>query len=487
MSINHNDKKHIYRHPTKLIALAVVAASLFWSCNIFSDEKVLPYNPSDGISFASSFEPATRNIISSLDDIKFAGSKISLFGRVTLSDSGVAQIFNNTELAYQSATDSWTYSPIQYWLSNATYDFAGFYPYKSSGFTHNTAAKTITYAGPYVSQLSTTAQEDILVGAASRDVAADGKGVVTLPLKHALAAVRFSVRNATENDFVVIGQNLQGIKNQGSNMTYDGSAVTWGTVGYASGTTATTSQYVCASGVTTTTNTYENSSATISRVYYRNNAAMGVPSNYSNTTLTNAESIGTTMPYIYTSSAFTSNTATGQRNEVNYYYNYDSQTLNGGISVPISATSAENLYSSANFSPNSSNYMLDDEGYLLVLPQTVTDDAKLNFTTAIASIGSITLSVASTVYKYVYNVSKNNAKAGQGTLVTYRTYSSTNRTITNVPTVATTPRTVALANLASVVQWEAGKKYDYTITVSTSNILISVTVVPWVDREIELK
>ncbi|MDY3978535.1 MAG: fimbrillin family protein [Tidjanibacter sp.] len=411
-----------YRTTIKLFVVALITMTSLGSCNIFSDEKVMPYDPADGISFASGFVPATRNLINSLDDITYNGSKISLFGRVTLSGGGVASIFDNTELTCDAAGD-WSYSPTQYWLSSAVYDFGGFYPYKSSGFTHNAATKTITYAGPYVSQLSTTAQEDILVGAATRDVAADGKGIVTLPMKHALAAVRFSVRNATDNNFVVLGQYLQGIKNQGSNMTYDGSAVTWGTVGYASGTTATTPQFVCASALTTQTysNSVNKGSDPLTTRYYTDQSAW-YRYNYGNLFTTNLVATG------------------------------------NGISVPISATDQSALYSTANFQPNASGYVLDSDGYLLVVPQSITSSIQLLFSTASRSDLNLYCRLGS------------------------RTCSSA-----SLENWASTARTVSLANLSSVTAWEAGKKYDYVITVSTSNILISVTIVPWVDKEIVLE
>lgn len=393
-------------HIRPTMAALIIAVVLSACSNKWSD-VIAPEVSGSAITMGSSVVD-TRSLIGSVNDIQnTAQGHLSLFGRITTGGTST-RIFNNTDLAYNTSSSTWEYSPTQYWVSGSTYDFKAFWPYKSnaSNFTYTASSNELQYSGGYVSQLGTTAQTDLMVASASRNPKTEGTGRVQLPLKHALAAVRFSVKNLTNNEFYLVGQCLRGIKNSGTLMvcSADGT-ITWDSA--YSGITSTSDQFACSSS--------RSSTPTGSTYAY--------PSNSSN--------------------------------DGHYYYWY--RTFTGGIHTYVSATTKYQLFTAANFY-NTSGYVFDSDGYLLIIPQDVTADAELRFGTCARS--DVSYWVGQRYYR---------------TQVTQENYNSA------------VSRVVSLDDLTSVTSWQAGKKYDYVITVSTDQILFSVTLVPWTDEIIDIK
>lgn len=178
-------------HIRPTMAALIIAAVLSACSNKWSD-VIAPEVSGSAITMGSSVVD-TRSLIGSVSDIQnTTQGHLSLFGRITTSGTST-RIFNNTDLAYNTSSSTWEYSPTQYWVSGSTYDFKAFWPYKSnaSNFTYTASSNELQYSGGYVSQLGTTAQTDLMVASASRNPKTEGTGRVQLPLKHALAAVRF--------------------------------------------------------------------------------------------------------------------------------------------------------------------------------------------------------------------------------------------------------------------------------------------------------
>ena len=115
----------------KKAILAVLALASVVACN---KSEVLEVAPQKAISFGNPFvENATKAIDPSLTATSENFNTFKVYGKVTTNAGGSTNIFNGVDV-YKTAkavtdiasTSSWYYSAsyVQYWLANATYDFA---------------------------------------------------------------------------------------------------------------------------------------------------------------------------------------------------------------------------------------------------------------------------------------------------------------------------------------------------------------------------
>lgn len=223
-----------------LLAFAVVAALA--SC---SNDEVIDINRK-AISFGETFvDNATRADYSSGVAVK----SFKVYGTVTGNDQ-TAQIYNGDDVTNPSGTVGsygavWTCSNVQYWLPNATYNFAAIVDGSSTPTT--TLPATIPFA-----VADGADNKDLLYATASVSTdenatpttGVNGVGVVAFGFEHLLSKLQFTIKNGTkvgENyTYAVTGISVSGVTDKG---TYTTSSKTWakrdgaGTVTLTFGTT----------------------------------------------------------------------------------------------------------------------------------------------------------------------------------------------------------------------------------------------------------
>ncbi len=186
----------------KSMFLMAVAAMTLVSC---SQDEVLDIQK-DAISFNVVADKASRGtVIESAADISefavygFSGANVFMEG-----DNGAGKKITKDE-------DAWTYSPTQFWPTEASIDFYSVYP---AAITMDKTAKTITYTvKDVVSQ-----QEDLLYavnkGCTKETSGTDG---VNVNFRHALSQIVFKAMNTNSTLKVQIdGVKIVKLRNAGT-------------------------------------------------------------------------------------------------------------------------------------------------------------------------------------------------------------------------------------------------------------------------------
>ena len=203
----------------KKMFFALVAVLGMVSC---STEEVIEVNR-EQIGFGEVFvDNATRADYSSGKTVE--GFKV--YGTVTAAGN-TAQIFNGAivERDGQADGDAWTCNVTQYWMPNATYNFAAIVDGEatttalSTTITHTVADgdannKDLLYATATV----TTNPNAVPTGV-------NAKGVVAFDFSHLLAKMQFKIANATNQKYQVTAITVTGVA-QTSTYNVGGS---WGT------------------------------------------------------------------------------------------------------------------------------------------------------------------------------------------------------------------------------------------------------------------
>lgn len=470
--MNKNRFTYSFISAVLLCGVAVVVAS----CDNRGENDGIASNgrEENGIYMSTSVRQLTKADFGSeeenvlIDDIvtiQSSGSDIVLFGGVRGESDGAATavtILDATPLEWNATDECWEYEPLQYWLYGASYNFAAVWPSGAlTSGTFDASTGTLSCDMDYVSVPSTERpQQEVLVAVASREPSVDGTEEVELPLEHALAAVRFRVRNISEEVLSIVNEHLLGIKNRGTGLVAEpDGTITWEAT-YADGYDATTPQYQSSSGVS-----YETRSGTkeyeVERIYqYRRNSYQ------SYTTYTTVESTET-IPW-----------------------SYEVGVLDGGecIDLPISTTyttlfNTDNFYLSA-----TEDYQLSNNGWILFPAQQVTEDMAVSFDSTIKqSAGEEeTTSVVVTEYYRKNNNSNNNdltrythdtSADVRGDIVLYTTEDGYAVDVTYK---------IALAAATGITEWEPGKLYSYDITIATDAIIFDVQMLDWDEEVIEL-
>jgi len=228
----------------RYLSYFLLTACILTSCN----EAVNPEGPrTDGekmpitVSASAESMSGTRsNMIFGTDDIISKGKSIGLFSYAQFNGGDeYYSVLDDAEMNYSAS--NWSYAPVQYWLTSADkYFFAALYPFVQNRFT-----PYYTFPDPskeYVLSLQpnvypmyekwagcdyahgiiaekvstdlylTNPTEDIMFGETEVSPADFGKNV-TIKLGHAATAVRFRIRNLSEQPVALTNWFMTGLKN----------------------------------------------------------------------------------------------------------------------------------------------------------------------------------------------------------------------------------------------------------------------------------
>jgi len=224
------------------IAYSFLTLALLLSCqreelqdNGQTGEAALPITVS-----ASPSGGVRSSIIYDYPGLIASGKSLGLFSYAHFDGTtDIHSILENAKLSYNAG--SWTYSPLQYWLSSADdYHFFCVYPYIQSRLSHNFifpnasdeyllglqekvypiyetwaaedyAKNNIIYKST-VNLYLTNAIQDLMFG--DVEVTPDNFGSeVDVTLNHAACAVRFRIRNLSEKPFTLTNWYMTGLKN----------------------------------------------------------------------------------------------------------------------------------------------------------------------------------------------------------------------------------------------------------------------------------
>lgn len=128
-------------------------------------------------------------------------------------------LFNGVELLCTDAqANTWTYSPLRFWVKNSTHNFRAVFPPKDSGQSYDVASDELTVVYDMASSY------DLMVASAEQETATRTSNQVNLPFEHACAALRFRFTDAngdTAPNFEITSLELQNLSKTGT-LTYKG-------------------------------------------------------------------------------------------------------------------------------------------------------------------------------------------------------------------------------------------------------------------------
>lgn len=134
-----------------------------------------------------------------LDSLKMSGKGFYVFGAYNSPGKGTVMVFDGkSESAHVTwNVSSWGYSPISYWIDNVVYKFAAYAPaLRNTTRTFDYDNNSMTFTN-FVSDGKT----DLLVAAATRNgINGSTPRSITLPFRHALSKVRFTIKNGWRNN-----------------------------------------------------------------------------------------------------------------------------------------------------------------------------------------------------------------------------------------------------------------------------------------------
>lgn len=212
----------------KKIFIAVLAVAALASC---SKEQTVNVDKGAVIGFDNAFvENSTR-----ANDLVADNFDFGVYGSVINSQNQQGMIFTNQEVANDGS-----YSPAQYWIAGANYEFVAIAPYTEAAWTYaptvNTAAEngTITFNNE-----TAVANQDLIFAHATAYTDDDFMAApdkVGFTFNHMLSRVKFEFTNGTDADnnltFKVTDVVLEGVHSKGTLAVADGAvADTWSVVG----------------------------------------------------------------------------------------------------------------------------------------------------------------------------------------------------------------------------------------------------------------
>lgn len=173
----------------KKIFIAVLAVAALASC---ATDEIVSTPKGAAIGFGDTF---VDNAVRAAVDLKKGDFDFSVYGSVVNAQGQAGMIFNNQEVAADG-----TYSPLQYWIASADYDFVAIAPYTGAAWTYAPAVNTVAENGTITFNNQTAAgEQDLLFAyAQSRKTPAT---ITTAPAKvgftfsHVLSKVAFKFAN----------------------------------------------------------------------------------------------------------------------------------------------------------------------------------------------------------------------------------------------------------------------------------------------------
>ena len=184
----------------KKLFIAILGVAAFAAC---SQEMTLETPKGAAIAFDNAFvENAVRANDLTAENIYNFG----VYGSVINSQSQEGMIFNNQEVTKSSS--SYIYSPEQYWIAGATYDFVALAPRANANWTYAPAVATQAKNGTITfNNEAAGANQDLIFASAHRETAASlttAPDAVAFTFNHVLSRVKFTFKNGFAE-----GQNIE--------------------------------------------------------------------------------------------------------------------------------------------------------------------------------------------------------------------------------------------------------------------------------------
>ena len=207
----------------------MVVMTMLLSCSKLGGEFVVPgeegtmplvFAPSTDWQPFTGVKSSGRNLlVYDINDLK--KYSISLLGSASL-DEETYPVFSNQEFNW-TEENGWGYSPLKYWINDASYQFSAFCPYIRESWSNGDVTISSTDPSIIIENYNTgwyssgilskdSRSEDLLYAKASRNTATDGYGAVSLNFEHLLSCVTFNIKNSSGRDITSIsGINLKGL------------------------------------------------------------------------------------------------------------------------------------------------------------------------------------------------------------------------------------------------------------------------------------
>lgn len=184
----------------KKIFFAALALVALTSCT--QDEILSTTDNNAAIAFDNAFvNNATRANDLSKDNLDDFG----VYGSVTNSSNQTGLIFNNQKVA--GSAGNYTYSPVQYWIANASYNFTAIAPYAEAKWSYNvTDGKDAQNGTIKFDNAAAEANQDLLFATQTANTPATitkAPAKVAFTFNHILSRVKFTF----VNDFAT-GSNM---------------------------------------------------------------------------------------------------------------------------------------------------------------------------------------------------------------------------------------------------------------------------------------
>lgn len=211
----------------KKIFIAVLAVAALVSC---SKEQTVNVDEGFKIGFDNTFvENSTR-----ANDLKVGNFDFGVYGSVINSQNQQGMIFTNQEVANDGS-----YSPAQYWIAGANYEFVAIAPYTEAAWTYAPAVNTAAENGTITFNNETAvANQDLIFANATAytdDAFMADPDKVGFTFNHMLSRVKFEFTNGTvaanNLTFKVTNVVLEGVHSEGTLAVADGAVADTWTVG----------------------------------------------------------------------------------------------------------------------------------------------------------------------------------------------------------------------------------------------------------------
>lgn len=171
----------------KKIFIAVLAVAAMASC---ATDEIVNAPKGAAIGFDETFvDNAVR-----ANDLVAGNFDFGVYGSVVNAQDDAGMIFTNQQVAADG-----TYSPVQYWIAKANYDFVAIAPYTNKAWTYAPTVSTEAENGTITFNNQTAAaNQDLLFASAT---ATTPEAIATNPAKvgftfnHMLSRVKFSFKN----------------------------------------------------------------------------------------------------------------------------------------------------------------------------------------------------------------------------------------------------------------------------------------------------
>lgn len=214
----------------KKILFAAAALVAMASC---SSEDIISRPMEPMIGFDTFVENSTRANDLTAENL----ANFGVYSSVVNSQGQQGMIFDNQEV--KGSQGSYSYSPAQYWIANAEYDFVAFAPYADAAWTYAPVvaegAETAVDAANGVitfNNETAAANQDFLFASAERNTSgADSYGAVNFTFNHMLSRVMFTFKNGTVEGnnltFKVTEVELNNVHKSGTLAIANGEAGAW--------------------------------------------------------------------------------------------------------------------------------------------------------------------------------------------------------------------------------------------------------------------